>query len=58
MLVLSRKIGEVLKVGDNITVMVTKIKGNKVLIGIDAPDDVRIVREDAKDKEQKNAKSE
>lgn len=56
MLVLSRKVGEVLKVGDNITVMVTKIEGNKVRIGIEAPNDVRIVREEVqKDKEKTDA---
>lgn len=44
MLVLSRKIGEKLVIGDNITVVVSKIAGNRVTIGIEAPGDVRIVR--------------
>ncbi|HEY1067022.1 MAG TPA: carbon storage regulator [Pirellulales bacterium] len=44
MLVLTRKVGEKLHIGDNITVTVTMVKGNRVKIGIDAPADVRIVR--------------
>ena len=44
MLVLSRKVGEKLVVGDHITVVVQRVKGNRVTIGIDAPNDVRIVR--------------
>jgi carbon storage regulator len=44
MLVLSRKIGEKLIIGDNITVVVSKIAGNRVTLGIEAPGDVRIVR--------------
>ena len=44
MLVLSRKIGEKLVIGDNITVVISKIAGNRVTIGIEAPVDVRIVR--------------
>jgi len=46
MLVLSRKAGERIRVGENITVVVTKIAGNRVTIGIDAPDSMRIVREE------------
>jgi len=44
MLVLSRKIGEKLVIGDNITVVISKIAGNRVTIGVEAPADVRIVR--------------
>ena len=44
MLVLSRKASEVVQVGDNIKVTVVKIDGNRVKIGIDAPDDIRILR--------------
>jgi carbon storage regulator CsrA len=42
--VLSRKTGEKLVIGDGITVVVNRIAGNRVTLGIDAPDDVRIVR--------------
>ena len=44
MLVLTRKVGERIRIGDNITVVVTKSVGNRVTLGIEAPRDVRIVR--------------
>ena len=44
MLVLSRKEGERLVIGDNITLVVSKINGNRVTIGIEAPKSVKIVR--------------
>ena len=44
MLVLSRKIGEKLVIGDNITVVVSRVAGNRVTPGIEAPSEVRIIR--------------
>jgi carbon storage regulator len=44
MLVLSRKIGEEIVIGDNIRVTVVAIRGNQVRLGISAPDDVSIHR--------------
>ncbi len=44
MLVLSRKEGEKLVIGDNITLVVSKISGNRVTLGIEAPADVKIFR--------------
>lgn len=44
MLVLSRKAGEEIIVGENIKIIVTKIDGGRVAIGIEAPKNVRIVR--------------
>jgi carbon storage regulator CsrA len=44
MLVLSRKPGEKLHIGNNIVLTVIDIKGNRARIGIDAPDDVRVLR--------------
>lgn len=44
MLVLSRKVGERLIIGDNIVVTVNRVAGNRVTLGIEAPGDVRIVR--------------
>jgi carbon storage regulator CsrA len=44
MLVLTRKIGERIRIGDDITLVVTKMAGNRVTLGIEAPKDVRIVR--------------
>jgi carbon storage regulator len=45
-LVLTRKIGEVVVIGGGIRVTVTAIKGNKVCLGIDAPPNVRVDREE------------
>jgi carbon storage regulator len=44
MLVLSRKIGEKVVIGDEIVVVVKRILGQRVTFGIEAPESVRIVR--------------
>ena len=44
MLVLSRKAGEKLMIGDDVVLTINRISGNRVAIGIEAPRDVRIVR--------------
>lgn len=46
MLVLSRKIGEQILIDGNIVVTVNRIDGNRVSLGIEAPRDVRIVRQE------------
>ncbi len=46
MLVLSRKVGEQILIGNDIVVTVNRIDGNRVSIGIQAPTDVRIVRQE------------
>ena len=46
MLILTRKVGEALKIGDEVTVTVMGVKGNQVKIGIDAPKDVAVHREE------------
>jgi carbon storage regulator len=48
MLVLSRKVGEKLVIGDNVTIIVNRVAGNRVTIGIDAPDEVRVIRGELK----------
>ena len=50
MLVLSRKIGEAIQIGDNITITVVKVSPQGVRIGIDAPPEERIAREELIDK--------
>jgi len=46
MLVLTRKLGEVIRVGDSVTVRVLEVKGNQVRLGVEAPAEVRIYREE------------
>ena len=44
MLVLSRKTGQEIVVGDSVRITITKVSGNRVTLGVDAPDHVRILR--------------
>lgn len=53
MLVLSRKEGEKLVIGDNITLVVSKISGNRVTVGIEAPADVKIFRGELTQKKER-----
>lgn len=46
MLILTRRIGETLVIGDNVTVTVLGIKGNQTRLGINAPKDVSVHREE------------
>ena len=46
MLVLTRKIGETIRIGNDVTVQVLAIRGGQVRIGLTAPADVRIFREE------------
>ena len=57
MLVLSRKAGERIWIGDDISVTVVRITGGGVRIGIEAPHEMPVVREELKEKmEQAEAK--
>ena len=46
MLILTRRVGESLMVGDDVTVTVLGVKGNQVRIGVNAPRDVAVHREE------------
>ncbi len=46
MLILTRRVGETLMIGDDVTITVLGVKGNQVRIGINAPKDVAVHREE------------
>jgi len=50
MLVLSRKVGERIQLGDHITVTLVKINGNTVRLGIDAPPNMSVARQELIDR--------
>ncbi len=46
MLILSRRLGESLTIGDEITITVVGVNGNQIRLGITAPREVRVLREE------------
>ncbi|WBH38958.1 Translational regulator CsrA [Pseudomonas aeruginosa] len=53
MLILTRRVGETLMVGDDVTVKVLGVKGNQVRIGVNAPKEVAVHREEIYQRIQK-----
>jgi len=52
MLILTRKVGESLVIGDDVSIIVLGVKGNQVRIGVDAPKSVSVHREEIYNKIQ------
>lgn len=50
MLVISRKVGERVEIGDNISLLITRLSGCRVLIGFDAPREIAIRRSELPDR--------
>jgi len=55
MLILTRRVGETLMIGDNVTVTVLRVKGNQVRLGVNAPKDVSVFREEIFERIQNEA---
>ena len=54
MLVLSRKVGERILIGDQISIVIVRINGNAVRVGIDAPTDLSVIRAELKQRMERD----
>jgi carbon storage regulator len=57
MLILTRRVNESLLIGDDVTVTILGVKGNQVRIGVDAPRDVSVQREELANRNEETSTS-
>ena len=57
MLILTRKVGETVLIGENIRIMVVQVRGKQVRLGIEAPPDLLVLRTEEKPDSAKRPKS-
>jgi carbon storage regulator len=53
MLILTRRVGETIMIGDDVTVTVLGVKGNQVRIGVTAPKDIAVDRQEIAERKRK-----
>jgi carbon storage regulator len=57
MLVLTRKVGEVIVIGDEVTVTILAVKGSHIRVGVDAPKRIAVHRQEIYDRMRKQQKA-
>jgi carbon storage regulator len=55
MLILTRRVGDSLKIGDDVSITILRVKGDQVRLGIDAPDTVSVLREEVLERLEREA---
>jgi carbon storage regulator len=53
MLILTRKVGQVIRIGEQVSVTVVAVRGDQVRLGIDAPKDIAVDREEIAERKKR-----